>query len=40
MKFLFIGQKPKEKKEKINKNTLEKQKPKEKKENNLKFFSN
>jgi len=38
-KLLFIGQKPKEKQEKIKRNTLEKQKPK-KKENNLKFISN
>lgn len=40
-KLNFIGQIKKEEKEKVKRNTLEKQKPKKKeKENNLKFISN
>lgn len=35
-KFVFIGDKPKEPKEKIKKNTLEKYKPK--KENKINYF--
>lgn len=40
MPLVFIGQKPKEKKEKIKKNTLEKQKPIIKEKNKLNFISN